>query len=105
MIKDEFVLNLVNDILCIKKEESEDKREDDLEQKEYGKRETVIIKKEDRESAKLQPEDIRYDSEGEIMDVDCKEEIYDNPEWQNNISTYGSQKFKYPIDKVNGLFQ
>jgi hypothetical protein len=93
----------VSDILCIKKEESEDKREDDLEQKEnkFGKRETVIIKKEDRESAKLQPEDIRYDSEGEIMDVDCKEEIYDNPEWQNNISTYGSQKFKYPIDKVN----
>ena len=105
MIKDEFVLNLVNDILCIKKEESEDKREDDLEQKENGKRDTVIIKKEDRESAKLQSEDIRYDSEGEIMDVDCKEEVYDNPEWQNNISTYGSQKFKYPIDKVNSLLQ
>ena len=105
MIKDEFVLNLVNDILCIKKEDSELKRENDLEKKEYGKRDTVIIKKEDRESAKLQPEDIRYDSEGELMDVDCKEEVYDNPEWQNNISTYSSQKFKYPIDKVNSLFQ
>ena len=96
MIRDECVLNLVNDVLFIRKENLEDKRKDDLEHKEneLEKRDNIVIKKEAEETGKLEVKDIGYDSEEEIINEECKEEVLDDTELQEYIVTDSAQKPK-----------
>ena len=96
MIRDESVLNLVNDVLFIRKDHLEDKRKDVLEYKEneLEKRDNIVIKKEAEETGKLEVKDIGYDSEDEIINEDCKEEVLDDTELQEYIVTDSAQKPK-----------
>ena len=99
MIRDECVLNLVNDVLFVRKEDLEDKRKEDLEHKEneLEKRDNIVIKKEAEETGKLEVKDIGYDSEEEIMNEDCKEEVLDDTELQEYIVNDQKSKLKKVI--------